>query len=224
MTSETYFVRTPWDARAFGFETYELVDVSDAALAAVEQVRGHFTARIDPLASKELLHRHGFYYCDTLIEPHCRADQFRDHVRAAIGLSRHVPFEKVRSFTDNAFLNGRFHRDFHIDPRLADARYGSWLEELCEAKRCMGLLHDGDLAGFLCHDWNRIVLHALQERYRGKGLAKYFWSAACRELFAQGQEELQSSISASNMPVLNLYASLGFRFRNPKDIYHRYNP
>jgi hypothetical protein len=29
-----------------------------------------------------------------------------------------------------------------------------------------------------------------------------------------------SSISAANIPVLNLYSPLGFRFKNPKDIHH----
>ena len=224
MTGETFFVRTPWDARAFGFDTYELTDASPAALAAVEGVRGHFTARVDPLASKALLHRSGFYYCDTLIEPHCSAGSFRDHRHASVSIAPAAGFEQVRAFADGAFLNGRFHRDFNVGRRLADARYSAWLKELCDAGKCFGLLHEGDPAGFLCHEAGSLVLHALAERYRGRGLAKCIWSAVCRELFAQGQEELRSSISASNMPALNLYASLGFRFRNPKDIYHRFNP
>lgn len=224
MTANPAIVRTPWDARVFGFETYEIMEASEAALAAAEQMSGHFTVRVDPLAPKESLHRHGFYYCDTLIEPHCRLERFTGHAHDAVAVARGVPFEQVGALAGETFLHGRFHRDFAIDRRLADARYGAWLRDLCDAGRCLGLLFDGGLAGFLCHDRNRIVLHALRERYRGRGLAKYFWSAACRELFAQGYDELRSSISASNMAALNLYASLGFRFRNPKDIYHRYNP
>lgn len=224
MSADAAIAATPWDARVFGFDTYEIAEVSEAVLKKAATMRGHFTARVDPLASKELLQRHGFYYCDTLIEPHCAADRFRDHVHDAIGLARAVPFGKVRTFAHGAFRHGRFHRDFNIDPRLADARYEAWLEELCGSGRCFGLLHDRDLAGFLCHDGNRIVLHALGEASRGKGLAKFFWSAACRALFAEGHKTLQSSVSVSNMAVVNLYASLGFRFKNPKDIYHRYNP
>ena len=39
-----------------------------------------------------------------------------------------------------------------------------------------------------------------------------------------GHEEVKSSISAANIAVLNLYASLGFSFSKPQDIYHRLVP
>ncbi|MEX0267936.1 GNAT family N-acetyltransferase [Leptolyngbyaceae cyanobacterium UHCC 1019] len=82
------------------------------------------------------------------------------------------------------------------------------------------MLYYKTLAGFWGYSENKIVLHALGSDYRGRGLAKYFWSAACRELFRQGHSELVSSISFSNTPALNLYISLGFRFRNSYDLYH----
>jgi ribosomal protein S18 acetylase RimI-like enzyme len=81
-------------------------------------------------------------------------------------------------------------------------------------------MHLESVAGFFAFSRNKILLHALSESFRGKGLAKYFWSAACEKLFSQGFSELISSISASNLAVLNLYASLGFRFRKPLDVYH----
>jgi ribosomal protein S18 acetylase RimI-like enzyme len=84
-------------------------------------------------------------------------------------------------------------------------------------------MYRNELAGFLGFAGNRIVLNASSGKYRGKGLGKYLWSAACGELFSHGYGEIVSSISASNMPALNLYASLGFRFRNPLDVYHRLN-
>jgi ribosomal protein S18 acetylase RimI-like enzyme len=61
----------------------------------------------------------------------------------------------------------------------------------------------------------------MADSFRGKGLAKYLWSTGCRELFKRGHKELSSSISAANLAVLNLYSSLGFRFRNAVDVYHR---
>jgi len=65
------------------------------------------------------------------------------------------------------------------------------------------------------------VLHALGAKHRGRGLARHLWSAVCAELARQGALELTSSISATNLAALNLYVSLGFRFRNPVDVYHR---
>jgi hypothetical protein len=38
------------------------------------------------------------------------------------------------------------------------------------------------------------------------------------EVLAAGHAEVKSSISAANVAVLNLYASLGFSFRHPLDV------
>ena len=53
------------------------------------------------------------------------------------------------------------------------------------------------------------------------GIAKYLWGAVCADLVRHGARELTSSISATNLAALNLYVALGFRFRNPVDVYHR---
>ena len=51
-------------------------------------------------------------------------------------------------------------------------------------------------------------------------MAKYFWSKACQAMFKLGYKEIISSISTSNVAVLNLYTSLGFKFKNVQDVYH----
>jgi hypothetical protein len=43
----------------------------------------------------------------------------------------------------------------------------------------------------------------------------------CDELYAQGQLEISSSISAANLAAANLYLTLGFRPQHPVDVYHR---
>jgi GNAT superfamily N-acetyltransferase len=217
-------VRTPWDAELFGFDTYELTRLSEDLLDQTVALPGHFTIKVDPLASKKLLHEYGFYYCDTLIEPYCRLEWFIYSSHDKIGLAQRVSLEELAPIVPGAFRNGRFHRDFYIEQRLADARYAKWLQALHDAGNCLGLMYENRTAGFFCFDRQRIVLHALDERYRGRGLSRYFWSAACRELFNREHAELVSSISASNMAALNLYGSLGFRFRNARDVYHCYHP
>jgi len=81
-------------------------------------------------------------------------------------------------------------------------------------------MYEKKLAGFWAFSDNQILLHALSPDYRGKGMAKYFWSLACQEMFKLGYQEIISSVSASNLAVVNLYSSLGFKFKNPQDIYH----
>ena len=84
--------------------------------------------------------------------------------------------------------------------------------------------HGGKVAGFIAHTGGKLVLHAMSSAYRGKGLAKFFWSKVCQHLFEQGHTEIESSISFVNIAVINLYATLVFRFRRPVDVYHRMVP
>lgn len=222
VVSASYLKETPWDERALGIKTFEILDSSDEVLRAVVQANqpGHYTVKVDPLASKRSLHHCGFYYCDTLIEPFCQRGALVEFRKVGISLSSEVALEDLREICNGAFIHGRFHRDFNIDVRLANLRYNLWLEDLYRANTIYGLKYCGELAGFWAFSQNRIVLHALAEKYRGSGLSKYFWSLACQQLFQQGCAEISSSISVSNAPALNLYTSLGFRFRNQRDIYH----
>jgi hypothetical protein len=212
---------TPWDTAAFGMPTFELTKYSENALQQAAQIAGHYTLRVDPLADKRLLHEYGFYYCDTLIEPHCNATRLRavEHPKATI--SKDVDVEQALVICHGAFGHGRFHRDFNVSREVADLRYDNWLKQLRNAQQVYGLYWEDELAGFIGHSGNNLVLHALTEKYRGKGWSKYWWSEVCGELLASGHHEVKSSVSAANLAALNLYTSLGFSFSNPQDIYHR---
>lgn len=215
--------RTPWDCAALGRDAFELADAGTEALAQV-RAPGHYTVKVGPLAAKEALHRNGFYYCDTLIEPHCLAADFKPSSHAGAGFDRRPELAPLLALCRDAFRHGRFHRDFNVERRLADLRYESWLGKLHAAGKVYGLLWHGAMAGFIAHEGGKLVLHALGEEHRGRGIAKHLWSAVCGDLLSQGAPSLSSSISAANVPALNLYASLGFHFRNPSDIYHRVIP
>ncbi len=212
---------TPWDTAAFGIPTWEMLEYSESALQQAQQTIGHHTLKVSPLADKHLLHDYGFYYCDTLIEPHCTLSRLRSSHHPDTSISKIVDFEQALAICKGAFIHGRFHRDFNLSKAAADFRYDNWLKQLIDAQQVYGLYWKGTLAGFIGHQGNNLALHAIAEQYRGKGLSKYWWSAVCADLFGMGIDEVKSSISASNLAVLNLYASLGFSFSNPQDIYHR---
>ncbi|NBR28774.1 MAG: GNAT family N-acetyltransferase [Betaproteobacteria bacterium] len=224
MSNDGRIKPVPWDSAAFGIDCYELIDPDAALVARAISRPGHYTAKVDPLADKRFLHDAGFYYCDTLIEPWCTADKLAHFDDAAVTFSDRVPLDPLAAICRSAFLHGRFHRDFNIERGRADRRYENWLGQLYGEGRVLGLLYNGDVAGFIAHMNGSLVLHAMGEAHRGRGLAKFFWSAVCRHLFAQGQREIRSSISFVNIAVINLYSALGFRFRKPVDIYHRVVP
>jgi ribosomal protein S18 acetylase RimI-like enzyme len=215
--------RTPWDSAALGCDAFELANPGAEALALVGPP-GHYTVRVEPLASRELLHRNGFYYCDTLVEPYCAAGQLRLHQHPAAGFDRHPPLEPLLAVCRVGFRHDRFHRDFNVDRRRADLRYENWLKTLHAAAKVYGLVWENETAGFIAHEGGKLVLHAIDDKHRGQGIAKHLWSAVCADLARDGAGEISSSISVTNTAALNLYASLGFSFRNPSDIYHRVIP
>ena len=224
MNKKSLIKPTPWDTAAFGMPTWELTEYSEEALRQAAQKAGHFTLKVDPLADKRLLHEHGFYYCDTLIEPHCKHARLHASLHPKATISKEVDAEKILAICHGAFLHGRFHRDFNLSKAVADLRYDNWLKQLLEAGQVYGLYWENVFAGFIAHNDNNLALHALSEQYRGKNLSKHWWSAVCIDLLNSGHPEVKSSISAANMPVLNLYASLGFSFHKPQDVYHRMTP
>lgn len=222
MDISKYMISTPWDSRVFGLDTFEIIDPSREAFDLVfsNYKLGHYTVKVDPLFSKKLLHDYGFYYCDTLIEPYCASNHFVFFKKEGIGICSSPSIKDLIKICHGAFVHGRFHRDFNIDKNLADIRYDLWLKDIYDSQNILVLTYYDEVVGFWGFSKNRILLHALSEEYRGRGMGKYFWSIACRELFSSGYNELISSISISNIRALNLYCSLGFRFRNPLDVYH----
>lgn len=214
--------RIEWDSAAFGRDCFEIDGLDDAVLQEAARRPGHYTIRVDALASKDLLHRHGFYYCDTLVEPSCTRERFVAHADARAQFSRDIALDAALKICHGAFSHGRFHRDFHLSAAQADLRYDNWLRQVHAAGNVYGLIFEGQLAGFIAVDGGRLVLHAMAAEFRGRGIAKYLWTAVCTDLYRQGHAGLGSSISAANVAAANLYATLGFRFRRPVDVYHRW--
>jgi len=223
MTGAKLIERVPWDSAALGCDAYELRVATPDAIAQA-RAPGHYTVKVDPLADKRFLHENGFYYCDTLIEPFSSAAEFKPLLRPAASFSRETAIGPLVAICAGAFEHGRFHRDFNVERSRADLRYQSWLKTLHAAGKVYGLEWEGELAGFIAHEGAKFVLHALGPKHRGRGIAKYLWSVVCADLVQQGATELSSSISTTNLPAVNLYAALGFRFRNPIDVYHRVIP
>jgi len=215
---------TPWDTKIFGYSCFEIMEVNEETLSHAAETPGHYTIRVDPLSSKALLHQYGCYYADTLIQPYCKASSIKRYFDASIELTSSPDITLLQDMCNSSFVHGRFHRDFNINRSDADQRYKLWLLQLYEEHHVLAFIVEQQLAGFIAHDHGNFLLHAVDHNFRGKGLAKFCWSAACEYLFNQGIDEITSSISASNLAALNLYSSLGFRFKHAIDIYHLFTP
>ncbi|SDI36445.1 hypothetical protein SAMN05192534_1396 [Alteribacillus persepolensis] len=214
---------TPWDRPALKKDTYELLQYSAEALKKSNEIRGHFTIKVNPLESKELLHQYGFYYTDTLLTPVCKKEKFTPFVDEKLTLRKDVSREEILAVSKGAYEHGRFHRDFKLPTSSADDRYDKWLNQLYDEGNVWGLFYEDDLAGFFAFSGNQVLLQAFKSAYQGRGLAKYFWSRAMNSLFEEGHTEIKTSISAANLAMVNLVASLGFTFQDAVDVYHKLN-
>jgi len=218
-----YVSLVPWDTKAFGCSCFE-VEYPLGTVTEQTTEAGHYTVKVDPLADKGPLHRAGFYYSDTLLEPYCRREMLQPAESHDVAISHDCSLDELLALSQGAYRHGRFHRDFNMPTELADLRYDNWVRDLFAAGNCFGLLIKGELAAYFAVNGNKVVLHAVAQSFRGKGLAKPLWSVGYQRMFELGHSEVCSSVSATNMAVVNLYASLGFRFRNPVDVYHKLVP
>jgi len=215
--------QTPWDKRTFKIETYELISSHEEALKESDKYEGHFTLKVDPLENPKKIIEHGFYYMDSLIEPVCKKEDFRFVEREGIEISQDYNKKEILKIAEEAFIHGRFHRDFHVPNKLADIRYMRWVEDLMEENNLFSLLFDGEIAGFYGFKKDKVLLLGIKKEFQGKGLAKPFTSMGCQKQFENGFSTLFTSISAANVASLNLFYSLGFKLKKTLDVYHKLN-
>ena len=218
--SKPTIIETPWDKKVFGINTFEVLDYSEDTLSKTTGA-GLYTLKLDPLANKSLAQQFGVYYCDTLIIPECKPEQLQVFQDESLTIDLETDVKDILSICDGAFSYGRFHRDFNLSKKSADARYNQWLLDIHSKGSIFSLRYKSNLSGFIAVYQNELQLHAINEAYRGKGYAKFWWSQVCQYLYTQGKQTIKSSVSASNLAVVNLYSSLGFRFVSALDVFHK---
>lgn len=216
-------IKTPWDSVIFNIPTYEIKIPSETNLRWANSNRGHYTLKVDGLYPRGYLEKFGFYHTDTMLEPWVTRDKFLPAEiinHATIRLVQNMNTE-IREIATTSFFYDRYHKDSNLPPHLSSARYGVWIEDIINKNGYLySLEYFEHTIGFFAGNKNKIILHAISRKHQGKKLSGVFWTLCCSDLFKKGHTELCSSISAANLAVLNLYASLGFKFRNIKEVYH----
>jgi len=207
-----------------GVAAWEPSAYSAAALAAAEAVPGPRRFRVDPGTDTRALRERGFHHVDTLLEAVATREQLRplkpldghnmSTAAKIVDIGRGFDLDAALALCRDAVADDRLRRD------LPDAAAGE-LRRLAAAGQVYGLFAEGALAGFIGHAGNALTLQALAPAFRGRGLAKYWWRQVIVALFNDGHQSVVSAVSAGNPAALNLYATQGFSFRRPQDIYQR---
>lgn len=128
----------------------------------------------------------------------------------------------LRAMAEQAFPYGRFHQDHRIGSAIGNIRYGQWVSNSFEnpSQRCLKIIHGGEIAGFFViespsHQKSYWSLTAIAPGLRGRSLGHRIWTSMLAWEAERGMTIVETSISSHNIPVMNLYVKLGFRFPSP---------
>ncbi|HEY1206001.1 MAG: hypothetical protein ABSH46_13990 [Bryobacteraceae bacterium] len=238
----------PWDEAIFGFPVAELRvgsqtpargDVSDfraaleqfAARARAELISVRFSAH--QLAWVELLCQAGFIPVDLSIEASHGPLRLEAMPKPRFGVRLAAPddFPDLLRIAGCAFHFGRYHADPRFPRELADRRYVHWLRNALEsadsneyifvlgsAAQRLGFFHA------VLREGGVDLRLAAADPGLPVGLGPALYSETLLALQQMGARRFVTKVSAANMGVVNLYASIGFRFSNPAHIFHWHAP
>jgi ribosomal protein S18 acetylase RimI-like enzyme len=216
-----------------------------AALAALRSAHGRFfvQARFKPdTNTSRILETNGFYFVETTLCPSLALtgydvlDRFvadsagvlpRRYQRSTLEVkaadrSDHEMAAAVRTIAGESFVDDRFHVDRNCPPDAASRRYRLWVDDLFldGAVRYHVLLLRREPIAFMASRTGDLQLAGFARRYAGAGLGEFFWLSVLDRLRADGVTRVSTTISVTNVAVVNLYARLNFKFRDPKSTFH----
>lgn len=227
---------TPWDERALGMRTAELIrlDAEDPGacrylLAQAEQwcskhgVRylfGRFDAGSVPAKAAVLDAGHAIIECSFALTRNgfeglpSIPSRMRPCLRQAIDSD----LPELERIAQEDFHHGRFLEDPAIDRALAAKRSANWIGDLARQGLARTAESSGRVIGFHAERYDperkqaELILTGTAARYAV--LAMPLWIVALESLRDRGAASCSTLVSAANTGIVNLYAKLGFRYES----------
>lgn len=188
------------------------------------------------------IQREGFYFVEQTLDPHLTFEKsdvlkrfnadpmsfvpsrYHDKNLRVMLMNKNDPVlqSKIMECARESFSDDRFHMDPTCPKELADLRFFNWAKDLIdnpEVEIYIAVLGE-DVVGFLAQKQGNLILAGFMSSYTGKGLGEFLWLESLSNMMTHGLEHATTRISANNVAVLNLYARLGFKFRNPAAMFH----
>lgn len=234
---------TPWDTDCFGFavaqvDTFVLrgTATSEALAPLLDWFDRHairFASCRLPSASlgeSMLLEACGFRYLETALHPHADLSGFAIHEPDTLVIMEagDEDMNEMEAIAASVFDHGRIHADPRLGPELGNRRYARWVSNYRSyAGQVLLKVLDNEgaiIALFITQDgpdrsiyWH---LTAIAPGHQGKGYGTRVWKAMLAKHAKDGVRTIRTTITATNINVLNLYAKLGFRFSAPEMTFH----
>ncbi len=233
----------PWDCAIFGFAVAQISSLTlrDAARAQhdfelFENWRDEQSVRLvscrldhERLRESMFLEARGFRFIELVYQPRFAAVQAipdADHgIEVRTAAEKDEP--EIAAIAATAFTTGRYRLDWRLAVESNGLRYAAWIRNSFAnpAHRVLKAVENDRIVAFfvvetrpggLCY-WH---LTAVAEGYRGRGVGRRVWQAMMMLHKADGIEAIETLVSGHNLPVLNLYAALGFRLQRAQMTFH----
>ena len=187
-------------------------------------------SEIETDATQELilLQSYGFYIVDTRIKL-LLSKKIHLVPRSNIRFANLNDELQVKKLAKNAFIYSRFNRDPKISEDIAGKIKEKWAGNYFIKERGNWMVvveNNGKIIGFLQlidkdDNTNTIDLIAVDENYRGQGLAKEMIKFA-QENCSNKEKKMEVGTQISNISSLNMYMSLDFKIKSAFYILHRH--
>lgn len=236
---------TPWEARAFGLDTFEVsLNVSsdefiDAATRELNELTNInkpaiFYGRINAnkVDEKVVLLKSNFFACETQLQIFNTLSGYRTPKelgvrRMPINSATDVDYIDVCKVAPNTFGYSRFHEDPFVSKNLANIRMRLWCEDMHRNNTPLLVSRgkSGEIDSFIFYkiiDDKRIEL-ILGGSVPGKGaLTPVFWASLIEYFCELGYKYIETKISASNISILNIYLFFHFKVKNTYIDFHKH--
>lgn len=233
----------PWDSTVCGFPVMQITAIqvlgpdagNDIQIFERERDRlgaGLVSCRLshECLTESMLLEDRGFRFIEMLYQPELDLSNYRcdaSMVQLNVSRARDEDLPALKDIAGTSFQNERFKMDPRLDTGVSDQRYQSWVaSSLHHHSQELYVIFDGNrpVAFFVtemlddgtCY-WH---LNAVAPDAQGLGYGRRAWVSMLNQASKLGARLVRTSIVARNHRVLNLYASLGFRFPPPLMTFH----
>ena len=228
-----------WDSIALGFTVLHIYRMevnggnTDTGLQLFKTFRNNINAKLvscrlstTQLRESIILEKYGFRFIEMTYQPifkdlQNQAEIIKTKLSVYPAIVSDIP--KILEIASVAFSNERFHVDPRIDSALANKRYCTWVKNtimhpsqklyiIKDKQRLIAFFITEMLPNKTCY-WH---LNAITPGAQGQGYGKLTWYTMLNYAKTHGAKNVQSSFTARNHRVLNLYARLGFHFPVPQ--------
>lgn len=240
---EVEWFLVPWDSEILGFTVAQISKITiqqEATQQAAKMLSDYFrhqgvqlvSARlpVSDLQASMLLEMAGFRFVEVTCQPVFSGlsewSAGEETGIEVIGVTQDS-LPMVEDMASRVFRNERFYVDPRLNPQSSDQRYRYWVRSAFDHPRqyLYAMLEEKTIIGFFVTEdqppgqvyWH---LTAIAPEYQGCGYGRRVWKKMMQFHQQAGQTSITTTIVTRNIPVLNLYASLGFRFTQPEMGFH----